>query len=103
MKVRRSLLKDLVAVETYQGESALGPVYAEAQSVRVFVDVTRRMVRDSSGVEVVSEATLIVHPDDEAKFSPESKVILGSRASSVISVQPQSFRGKTALVKVFCS
>jgi hypothetical protein len=102
-KVRRSLLKDTVSVETYSGQSAYGPIYAAAVSVSVNVDATRRLVRAPDGREAVSEMTLLVHPDDLAKFTPETRITFGGRASTVLAVGPQTFRGYTVSAEVACS
>jgi hypothetical protein len=102
VKVRRSLLKDAVSVATYSGEGAYGPVLAPTVTVRCNVDGTRRLVRASDGSEVVSEATLIVHPDDGGLFTPESLVGIAGRASSVITATPKTLRGKTSHVLVAC-
>lgn len=103
MKIRRSLLKDSVSVQPYAGQGAYGPAYTAAQTVMVSLDATRRLVRDANGAEVLSEATLYVHPDDESKFPPESVVTIGTRTSRVVSVSAQTLRGQTVLVKVACS
>ena len=111
MKIRRSLLKDLVAVETYTGESSYGPVFEAPVTVKVNVDQTRRLVRNTAGDEVVSEATLAVHPaprDEatgaalaaEALFTPESRVTISGRLAKVIGVKPNTARGQTVFVKV---
>jgi hypothetical protein len=103
VKVRRSLLKDTVAVETWTGEGAYGPVYAAAVNVQCSVDATRRLVRNADGAEVVSEATLQVHPDDAALFVPESALTIEGRASKVITESLQRFRGQSVYAKVTCS
>ena len=103
MKVRRSLLKDTVSVETYAGEGAYGPIYAEPVAVPCRVEATRRLVRNASGFEVVSESTLFVHPDDVATFTPESRLTFATRQSTVIVVKPQTFRGATSHGEVSCS
>ena len=111
MKVRRSLLKDLVSVETYSGEGAYGPIFAAAVTVKVNVDQTRRLVRNTAGDEVVSESTLAVHPQprDEATgllldattlFTPETRVTIDGRAARVISAKPNTVRGRIVFVKV---
>ena len=111
MKIRRSLLKDLVAVETYTGESAYGPNFAASVTVKVNVDQTRRLVRNSAGDEVVSEATLNIHPqprdettgallDATTLFMPESRVTISGRLAKVIGVRPNTVRGQTVFVKV---
>jgi hypothetical protein len=111
VKIRRSLLKDLVAVETYSGEGAYGPIFAAAVTVKVNVDQTRRLVRNTAGDEVVSEATFAVHPQprDEATralldattlFTPESQVTISGRAAKVISVKANTVRGRIVFMKV---
>lgn len=111
MKVRRALLKDLVIVETGAGEGAYGPIYTAPVTVLVNVDQTRRLVRNAAGDEVVSEATLTVHPqprneatgallDALALFTPESRVSIGGRISTVINAAANTFRGNVAFVKV---
>jgi len=111
VKIRRSLLKDLVAVETYSGEGAYGPIFEAAVTVKVNVDQTRRLVRNAAGDEVVSESTLAVHPQprDEATgalldagtlFSPESAVTISGRAAKVISVKANTVRGRIVFLKV---
>ena len=103
MKIRRSLLRDTIALETYSGESGIGPVYAAAVSVQCNVDATRKMVRDQAGDQVVSEATLYVHPADASGFTPESRVTIAGRASAVLGVTPRTFRGTDVLTEVSCS
>jgi hypothetical protein len=103
VKVRRSLLKDTVAVETYGGEGAYGPVYAASVNVKCNLDQTRRLVRTAAGDEAVSELTLQVHPDDVAYFTPESRLTVATRVSRVMSVKDQAFRGGTVYLEVACS
>ena len=100
MKIRRSVLKDTVAVETYSGESAYGPMYGPSVSVRCNIDPTRRLVRAAGGSEAVSEATLYVHPDDAASFTPQSRVTISGRTSWVLTLSEQSLRGYQVLAKV---
>lgn len=111
MKIRRSLLKDLVTVETYSGEGAYGPGFAAPVTVKVNVDQTRRLVRNTAGDEVVSEATLNIHPQprDEATgelldaatlFFPESRVTIDGRAARVIGVKANTVRGQIVFLKV---
>ena len=111
MKIRRSLLKDLVVVETYTGEGAYGPNFATPVTVKVNVDQTRRLVRNSAGDEVVSESTLAVHPAprDEATgllldagtlFAPESRVTIDGRVARVIGVKSNTVRGRIVFLKV---
>ena len=92
-----------VAVETWTGEGAYGPVYAASANKTCNVDSTRRLVRNSDGEEVVSEFALHVAPADEAAFVPESRVTIASRVSTVLAVSPKQFRGQVVYVKVACS
>ena len=103
MRIRRSLLKDLVGVETYSGDSAYGPIYSASVNVDCNIDTTRRLVRTASGDEVVSEATLHVHPDDEALFTPESRILLATRTTTVLAVSRKTFRGTISHVEVSCA
>ena len=111
MKIRRSLLKDLVAVETYSGDGAYGPNFDAPVTVKVNVDQTRRLVRNTAGDEVVSEATLAAHPaprdeatglllDAQALFVPESRVTISGRAAKVIGVKANTVRGRVVFLKV---
>jgi hypothetical protein len=102
MRIRRSLLKETVTVETYAAPAGLGPVLAASVTVYANVDNTRRLVRDAQGAEVISDLALYVHPDDVATFTPESRVTYSGRTSSVLTVNPQVIRGHAALVKVVC-
>ncbi len=94
---------DAVAVETYSGDSAYGPIYAASTNITCNVDSTRRLVRNSMGDEVVSEVTLQVASTDEAKFTPESRVTIAARVSTVLAVNPKTFKGQVLYVAVSCS
>jgi len=92
-----------MSVEAYSGSGAYGPVYAAAVTVLGKVSYTRQLVRNADGIEVISEVTAYVHPDDAAPFMPESQVTIDSRVSTVITVGPQSRPGEAVLVKVMCT
>jgi hypothetical protein len=111
VKIRRSLLKDLVTVESYTGDGAYGPNFDAPVTVKVNVDQTRRLVRNTAGDEVVSEATLNIHPqprdeatgellDATALFTPESRVTIDGRGARVIGVKPNTVRGRVVFLKV---
>jgi hypothetical protein len=103
MKIRRSLLKSTVSVETYAGDGAYGPVYAAPVVVPCNVQMKRRLVRNANGDEYVLMPLLTVHPDDMAAFTPETRLTIDGRASTVTSVAPMTFRGKTSHAEVDCS
>lgn len=111
MKIRRALLKDLVSIETYTGDGAYGPVFNTAVTFKVNVDQTRRLVRNAAGVEVVSEATLMSHPEprDEvtgllldgiALITPGSRITVSGRSTTVLGVAPNTIRGGVVFLKV---
>lgn len=120
MKIRRSGLKDLVVVETRTGEGAYGPINAAPRAVACSVDETRRLVRDATGDETVSEATLLLHPrthviegvltrtvvatvDPLEVFTPESPVTVNGRASRVLSAKHLKVRNSILAVEVTCA
>ena len=96
-------MQETVAVETYSGENAYGPVLATSVNKTCNVIAKRRLVRNPDGEEVVSEFTLHVDPDDETAFTPDSTVTIASRASTVLAVSPKSYNGQTVYVEVACS
>ncbi len=93
----------VVGVRTCSGNSGYGPVLETSTNKTVAVDQTRKLVRDESGEEVVSELTFSVAPADEASFTPHSEVTLGTRTCLVIAVSPKDFRGYVVDVEVNCS
>lgn len=98
MRIRRSLLKDTVTVQTMTGEQSYdGPAHGDPVEVRCHIEYARRLVRAQGGDEVVSEAQLTVHPDDEDRFTPESLVSFDGRDSQVIGIARHTLpRGRTA-------
>lgn len=111
MKVRRSMLRDLVTVQTVAGAGAYGGTYAGARTVRCNVDERRRLVRSDSGEETVSETTLQLHPqprdeatgellDAAAVFVAGSLVDVRGRTAQVITCAQLTMRGRTVAVEV---
>lgn len=49
-----------VTVEPFEGDGSFGPAYGPVVTVRALVEHGRRLVRDQTGTEVVSETTLRV-------------------------------------------
>jgi len=93
----------IVVVETYTGDSAYGPIYAAPVNVTCNVDTTRRLVRDVAGEEVVSEFTLHAPYSHEADFTPQSRITVAGRISTVLAVSPKQFKARVVYVKVACS
>lgn len=70
------LLPHTVTVEPYLGASAYGDRYGPPVEVRCRRDEKRRLIRDSHGEQVVSEATLWCVHDDEPRIPVDSRVTL---------------------------
>lgn len=79
-------LTQAVTLRSLLGVTADGPTHAAPVPVAgVAVEHTRRLVRDSDGREVVSEATLYV-PDGRPTFRPGDEVNIGGALATVIRV-----------------
>lgn len=74
-----------VQVETFQGAGATGDVYAAPVTVPGLLEGKNVLVRDAAGQQVVAGSTFYCATADGAKFTPDSKVTTGGRASHVIS------------------
>lgn len=78
------LFTQTASVRTYTGQNADGPLYADAVSVKVFVNDSRQLVRDATGTEIVSETTLYGHLVDIDTFLPQSLVTVNGREAEVV-------------------
>lgn len=67
-----------VTVDTYLGTTASGPAWAANNERRCFVEESTKLVRDSSGNEVVSSATVFDNLDARTIYTTGSKVTLPS-------------------------
>lgn len=82
MRLPKRFLPHTVIVEPYLGDGAYGPQYGPEQTVRCFVDDTRKVVRDTDGAEVASETTVFTRPD--ADIPEGSQIQVGGRTTRVI-------------------
>ena len=102
----RAALGDLmgatVAIETYSGESATGPLYAASANVTCNVHATRQLVRNADGDEVLSEFTIHVPAASVALFTPGSRVTVAGNTSEVLVVSPKTYTAQIAYVDVAC-
>jgi hypothetical protein len=77
-----------VTVETFEGAGAYGNVYASPVTLAppngVWVDGARKLVRNSAGVEVVSETSLATFKANAPLFTPDSRVTINGVVSLVI-------------------
>jgi len=55
-----------------------------------WIDGSRKLVRSSTGEQVVSESTLYTYPDNAALFVPNSRVTIGDNVSRVIRSNPNT-------------
>lgn len=89
------LLVHTASVEAYAGSGAYGDVYDAAVTVPCYYEGRRQLVRDSSGAEAVSEATMYVQPD--VNIPAGSKVTVLGRSTHVITVSVLDDGGLTGL------
>jgi len=75
-----------VTVTPLLGSGAYGPSYGPDAVISGFLDDKRQLVRDASGTEVVSQATLYTALEHADTLAPGSRVDLGHRSAEVIGV-----------------
>lgn len=75
-----------ITVETLLGTGPYGDVFAAPVTVTGFLDGVRRLVRNSTGEQVVSESTFYTTPDKSGLFTPDSRVTADGAVSRVIKV-----------------
>lgn len=74
------------AVRTYEGSGPFGDTYADPTTVPCFIDNTRRLVRDQSGREVTSEATITGPITHGHRFTPESVTTIDGHERTVLTI-----------------
>lgn len=77
-----------ISIEPYLGSGAYGAVYGPPVDVVCRVEEGMRMVRASSGDEVVSSAMVFCDPD--VTIPTESRVTVNGRVTTVLSVSNPS-------------
>ncbi|WP_076260869.1 hypothetical protein [Intrasporangium flavum] len=73
-----------VTVRTKTGSGANGDIFGASVDRDVFLEDSRKLVRDATGEQVVSETTLYADVADAAVFTPDSKVALPGRTARVL-------------------
>jgi hypothetical protein len=73
-----------VTLAAYTGFGSKGPTFANPVTVAMFADDSRRLVRNATGEEVISETTLYGDPATADQFLVESKVTLNGRIAKVL-------------------
>lgn len=91
------LFNQTVTVETYLGTGVKGPTFAAPASVLCFVDDSRKLVRDSTGEQVVSSTTVYAPLSVYAQFPVDSKVTVNGRTARVVAVELQNSAGPASV------
>lgn len=73
-----------VTVLPFAGTGANGDVFDAAVTRDVFISDSRKLVRDGTGQQVVSETTIFDDADQAATYPPDSIVTLPTRTARVI-------------------
>ena len=73
-------------VETLSGESAYGDVFAAPATDTGYLEGTTKLVRDSTGQQVVSSSTWYTALANAPKYTPDTKVTTGGRTARVVGV-----------------
>lgn len=86
-----------LTVETFTGTNGYGEDTFSAPEILdpdatppngCFIEPKRRLVRSSTGEQVISETTVYTYPSNAAKFAPSSRVTINGVVSRVITVSP---------------
>lgn len=80
-------------VETYEGTNGYGEDVFDAPFIVTapegcFIEPKRRLVRSSTGEQVVSETTVYTYPAHTGRFLPGSRVTINATVSTVIVAAP---------------
>ena len=78
------MLVHQVTVEPQTGEAGIGDTYGPPRTCRAFVEYNRQLVRDATGAEVVSEATVFMRLDEQPHWLPDSRVTLPDGSVSYV-------------------
>ena len=87
------LFTQTVSVETCLGTGVNGQVYAPAVTVSCFVNDGHKLVRDSTGDQVVASTTLYAALSTVDTFTPQSKVLVNGREARVIAAYRRDSAG----------
>lgn len=76
------MFRHTAVVEPLTGEGAYGPVYGPPQTHPCLADDKRQLVRDATGMEIVSDTTVYFKPG--VACPPGSRVTVNGRTSTAI-------------------
>lgn len=90
-----------ITIEPYLGETATGPSFGAARTnVRARVVAKRRMVRDSTGRDIIAAATITVRPG--AAIPAESRITHGTQTFTVLDAAESAELGRTHSWQLIC-
>lgn len=89
MKVPRYLMRTETSWTSYLGDSATGPSFSAAQTLRGHWEERRRQVTEPDGRETISVVTFIV--DSDAGVSVGDQIVKDSTTYRVVQVMTNSF------------
>jgi hypothetical protein len=90
------LFTQTASVETYLGTGIHGPTYAAPVTVQCFVNDCNKLVRASTGEQVVSSTILYAPIGSVGTFGPQSRVTVNGRVSQVIAAYRRDSAGPTS-------
>ena len=106
-RLNRRQASEVVSVGTVTATGSWGTTAGDPVDVRAVYLDKRELVRDKDGVEVVSEATLLVAPehnpdvdDLEALFTPGTACTVRATPRQVIGSEAALNRGRVVYVRV---
>lgn len=102
MRIPSAVLRDTVVVETYLGDGAHGPDYADPVTVRCVIRARRRLVRGADGNVALCETSFDAAAKDAGRFTPESRITVDGHATTVITSSPQHVNGRVSHTVVDC-
>lgn len=89
------LLVHTVSVEAYEGSGAYGDIFGTAYDLPCYVEQERKLIRSSTGEEVVSSTQVYCNPGEPIPLG--SKVTWNGRTSLVLGVGDYEDGGLTGL------
>jgi len=78
------LLRERPTVENWQGDTSVGPTYAEARVVKAAMQATDRLVHDRDGKQATASVVMLVRPE-VGPTTLESRVSWRGRLYRVLS------------------
>lgn len=87
------LFTQTATVETYLGTGINGPTYAPAATVQCFINDCNKLVRSSTGEQVVASTIVYAPLATVGAFAPRSRVTVNGRITQVIAAYRRDSAG----------